>query len=180
MNAAIRTAIRSVRKRHGTEVAEPLELACVRATRLATLFDDFSGRQGRLRDAAESLENLEQAVKLAARSVTAINAYLGPSQGLDLDFLACRRLPTLLAQLTQCAHEARSELGGGKRAGGRPPNTKAFAVAWQLAHALRPTLTARSAGPIVRRIMTAMGFGLAEIDGALRALRKHAGWGTTG
>ncbi len=180
MNAAVRGVVRDVRKRHGAEIAARLEQACGRATRLITMFDEFSKRQGRLRDAAESIDNLQQALLRAARSADAIGTCLGSRRGLDLDFLASRSLPTLLTQVAQCAQAARNELGGGKRVGGRPPNTKAFAVAWQLAHALRPTLTARSAGPIVRRMMAAMDFGLAEIESALRAVRKHAEWSTTG
>lgn len=188
MNPAIRNVVKAVRKNHGAEIAARLEQACERSTRLATMFDEFSSKQGRLRDAAESIENLQQAMIRAARSADAIGTYLGPRRGLELEFRACRRLPALLVEVAQCAQQARSELGEGKRAGGRPANTKAFAVAWQLSHSLRPArrqpppptppakLTARSTMPIVRSIMTAMDFEPAQIESALRAVRKHAGW----
>ncbi len=188
MNATVRNVVRAVRKRHGQEIALRLEKACQRSALLARMFDDFSNRQGRLRDAAESVENLHQAEMRAARAADAIGTYLGPRRGLELDFLACRRLPAMLVEVAQCAQDARSELEGGKRAGGRPANTKAFAVAWQLCHALRParrqpplpTLTARSAMPIVRSIMTATGFEPAQIESALRLVRKHASEDATG
>lgn len=139
---------------------------------LLDVFDHVARADADKQAARESLERMQKIVPDALISARAISTFLGPARGLDTEFMACRRLPLLVEELQQCMDSALLELGSGVSNGGRPTNTKAFAIAWTLRNAFEPTHTPRKFTPIICKAMKAMGFSSAEVKTALDNVRK--------
>lgn len=139
---------------------------------LLDVFDRVARADTNKQAARASLERMQKIVPDALISARAISTFLGPARGLDTEFIACRRLPFLLEELQQCMDSALLELGSGVSNGGRPANTKAFAVASNLRNALEPSHTSRESTPIIRKAMKAMGFAPAEVETALKKVRE--------
>lgn len=139
---------------------------------LVDVFDRVARADANKQAARASLERMQKTVPDVLRSARAISTFLGPTRGLDTEFMACRRLPLLVEELQQCMDSALLELGSGVSNGGRPANTKAFAVASNLRNALEPTHTPRELTSIICKVMEAMDFTPAQVNTALDNVRK--------
>jgi len=139
---------------------------------LLDVFDRAAQAAANKQGARAALERMQKTVPDVLRSARAISTFLGPARGLETEFMACRRLPLLVEELQQCMDSALLELGSGVSNGGRPANTKAFAIAWTLRNALESTHTPRKATSTISKAMKAMGFAPTEVETALKKVRE--------